>query len=84
MVPLRALKALNTLLLAVRTCHPHFLRPVGAHRPHLVPASRVHACMVSNKVCQRVAHGLVGVPYHLAIKVGAIASTTNIVEQGHR
>eukprot|EP01043_Picozoa_sp_COSAG02_P117937 COSAG02_NODE_54503_length_295_cov_7.892857_1_plen_32_part_01 len=32
MVPLRALKALNTLLLAVRTCHPHFLRPVGAHR----------------------------------------------------
>ena len=84
MVPLRALKALNTLLLAVRTCHSHFLRPVGAHRPHLVPASRVHACMVSNKVRQQVAHGLVGVPYHLAVKVGAIVGTTNTVEQGHR
>ena len=32
MVPLRALKALNTLLLAVRTCHLHFLRAEAAYR----------------------------------------------------
>ena len=69
----------RTLLLAVRTCRPHCLGPVDAHRPHLVLAFQVHACVVSNKICSLPRRGALPSSF-----VGAFVGTTNIVGQDHR